>query len=471
MAESFQDVLGKLIKEHGMALLDNSARCNALLQDYTQGQFKKETRLLLQALEAGYYKELKNTQDPEIARQKLIQKFQDEYGSSEKSAEETISLLMRILNIPDKTNQRKIAEQEQPTVARPNAAPVQQKKKPIARNVIIAVGVILAIVGVFAYIINKNSFQWVVENGTITITGYNEILTGIPPGVTIPSRIKGIDVTSIGDGAFLNSWLKKITMPNSVTSIGNAAFSGNELTSITIPNSVTNIGDNAFARNHLTSITIPSSVTSIGGEAFAYNPELISINVDPQNQYFTSVDGILFSKDRTLLHTVPRGKKLTTYIMPNSVTRIGNGAFDGSKLKSITIPNGVTNIGDRAFAANKLTSITIPNSVTSIGDEAFEVNKLTSITIPNSVTSIGSRAFWYNELTNITISDSVVNIGDMAFIYNQTTSITMPKNINVDRGDTFDKGFANFYNENGKEAGTYRWNGYNIGGIKRNWEK
>ncbi|GHT56735.1 hypothetical protein FACS1894109_06650 [Spirochaetia bacterium] len=100
MAESFQDVLGKLIKEHGMALLDNSARCNALLQDYTQGQFKKETRLLLQALEAGYYKELKNTQDPEITKQKMIQKFQDEYGSSEESADETICLLMRVLEIP-----------------------------------------------------------------------------------------------------------------------------------------------------------------------------------------------------------------------------------------------------------------------------------------------------------------------------------------------------------------------------------
>ncbi|GHT56733.1 hypothetical protein FACS1894109_06640 [Spirochaetia bacterium] len=98
MTESFQDVLGKLIKEHGMALLNNSARCNALLQDYTQGQFRKESRLLLHALEAGYYTELKNTQDPEITKQKLIQKFQDEYGIAKEPAEETVSLLMGVLN-------------------------------------------------------------------------------------------------------------------------------------------------------------------------------------------------------------------------------------------------------------------------------------------------------------------------------------------------------------------------------------
>ncbi|GHT56737.1 hypothetical protein FACS1894109_06660 [Spirochaetia bacterium] len=103
MAESFQDILNKLIKEHGIPLLDNSARCNALLQDYTQGQFKKESRLLLQALEAGYYKELKNTQDPEITKQKLIQKFQDEYGIAKEPAEETVSLLMGVLEIPEKS--------------------------------------------------------------------------------------------------------------------------------------------------------------------------------------------------------------------------------------------------------------------------------------------------------------------------------------------------------------------------------
>jgi len=110
---------------------------------------------------------------------------------------------------------------------------------------------------------------------------------------------------------------------------------------------------------------------------------------------------------------------LTSIIIPNSVTSIGNGAFfKCSGLTSVTIPNSVTSIGDDAFAyCTGLTSVTIPNSVTTIGDYAFcGCGGLTSITIPNSVTSIGDRAFFgCSGLTSVTIGNSVTTIGEYAF--------------------------------------------------------
>ena len=95
----------------------------------------------------------------------------------------------------------------------------------------------------------------------------------------------------------------------------------------------------------------------------------------------------------TASNTLIAGCKAT--IIPNSVTSIGNRAFERcSALTSIDIPYGVTSIGNHAFDdCSNLTSVTIPNSVTSIGDYAFSDCSLTSVTIPNSVTSIGKYAF------------------------------------------------------------------------------
>ena len=101
------------------------------------------------------------------------------------------------------------------------------------------------------------------------------------------------------------------------------------------------------------------------------------------------------------------------------VAGIGNSAFSGAGLTSATIPDSVTSIGDSAFnACWGLTSVTIPDSVTRIGDNAFDhCLSLTAVTIGNSVTSIGQSAFAFcRSLASVTIPDSVSSIGDMAFI-------------------------------------------------------
>ena len=117
---------------------------------------------------------------------------------------------------------------------------------------------------------------------------------------------------------------------------------------------------------------------------------------------------------------------LQSIVLPENLTSIGDGAFDGcSSLTSITIPNSVTEIGVSAFGGcYALTSIEIPNSVTKIGMNAFTNCGATSIEIPNSVTEIGEYAFCNSALTSIKIPNSVTEIGNQAFSDCHLTDIT-----------------------------------------------
>ena len=208
------------------------------------------------------------------------------------------------------------------------------------------------------------------------------------------------------------------------------SFRNQKQTSYFIPNSVTSIGDGAFfACNSLAEVVIPNSVVYINGNPFyAWLGKLECLSPS-----FVYENNILFNKDKSRIISF-RNQKQTSYVIPNSVTSIGEYAFFAcNSLAEVVIPNSVTNIGDRAFSfCSSLAEVVIPNSVTSIGEYAFfACNSLAEVVIPNSVTNIGDHAFsGCSSLAEVVIPNSVTNIGDRAFSFcSSLAEVVIPNSV------------------------------------------
>ena len=216
---------------------------------------------------------------------------------------------------------------------------------------------------------------------------------------TIEYRGQTYDVVGISEGAFANSPITSVTIPNSIKTIGHGAFENCQNLTTTF-----HTGDLA-------------SWCEIDFEGWTSNPMQYTHNLYlniPGTTLAEEVKGDIVipnTVDTIHSHAFMGATSFTSVTIPNSVTSIGSYAFYGcSSLTSITIPNSITEINSEIFAyCSSLTSITIPNSITSIGGEAFQgCSSLTSIAIPNSVTSIGSGAFAYcSALEYLSIPNSV----------------------------------------------------------------
>ena len=180
----------------------------------------------------------------------------------------------------------------------------------------------------------------------------------------------------------------------------------------------------------LTSITIPSSLTRIREYAFDGSfdgcTNLASVHISDLEawckircDYCGEKDSYTSNPLHYAHHLFLNGVEIKDLVIPNTVTSIGRGAFDGcSYFTSIEFSNSMTSIGDGAFMnCSGLTSLNIPNNIKCIEDRAFwGCTGLTSLPIPNSVTSIEGYAFYgCSGLTNITIPNSVTSIGNGAF--------------------------------------------------------
>ena len=201
-------------------------------------------------------------------------------------------------------------------------------------------------------------------------------------------------------------------------------YSGNSnglptVTDVVIPSSINGvsvktIGEAAFRGNKLTSVVLPDSVTAIEYSAFSSN-NLTSVVISDS---VTTIGAYAFESNN-----------LTSVVIPDSVTGIRNSAFQNNNLTSVVIPDSVTTIEGNTFYKNNLTSVVIPNSVTKIGAYAFQYNNLTSVVIPDSVTTIGDSAFASNKLTSVVIPDSVTRINSYSFNSNKLTSVVIPDSV------------------------------------------
>ena len=297
--------------------------------------------------------------------------------------------------------------------------------------------------------VDKANKNYSSENGVLFNKNKTKLIL-YPAGKADRSYTIPSSVTSILSGTFSGcSNLSAISLPDNINYISSYAFEGTAYykDESNWENGALYIGNALVAAKHYGDdelsgdFWLKEGTRIIAEETFTFCDKLKSINVSSSNKYFSSIDGVLFSKDKKTLIAYPEGKG-SSYNIPNGVTSIGDDAFsyqDG--LSSITIPNSITSIGSGAFYNCKgLTSVTIPGSVTSIDSSAFSgCSGLTSLTISNGVKSIGGGAFYNCKgLTSVIIPSSVTSIGSSAFFgCSVLTSVTIPGSVTSIGGYAF----------------------------------
>ena len=296
----------------------------------------------------------------------------------------------------------------------------------------------------------------VLPDGITHIGDYAFYYCDALPSITIPNS-----VITIGKQAFqFCDALTSIIIPASVTGIGENAFNQcANLATLTFAAGVTSIGDGAFwGCSALTDVTV--NWTNLSGitthaDAF-YGLTLANVNLHvPAGTYATYAATAPWNGFKILDPSCygQCGDNLYWSYNPTTTTLTitGSGAMNSysygalkgapwysyrSSITSIVLPDGLTTIGDYAFIQCTITSITIPESVTSIGTNAFEYSHLTSIEIKSSEFNIGKEAFRAcNDLSSVTIRNSAATIGTKAFYHCENITFVIIQNSEVSIGE------------------------------------
>ena len=272
-------------------------------------------------------------------------------------------------------------------------------------------------------------------------TSYSVIYNSCTAGdVVIPDTHNGLPITAIGAGAFTECGdITSVVISNNVTAIDDDAFSycnnlnsvilstnlitiGNNsfsactsLTSISLPSNLISIGNFAFASSNLTGISIPDSVETIGQNIILGCQNLNAINVGFNNFYYSSLDGVLFSKNFEELLSYPPAKG-NNYSIPDSTKSILPSAFDSTNISNLTAKN-IEYIGDYAFyGCSNLNDINLGPNIKYIESYAFfQCVNLQNIYFPNLTNILGQSFQGCTSLINATFGNKIIQISNAAF--------------------------------------------------------
>jgi hypothetical protein len=247
-------------------------------------------------------------------------------------------------------------------------------KKSVKVIVIILMLVLAAGILVSCSDTKENLFSINIINGKeVHITKYH----GKSNKILVPEKIKDLPVTGITSNAFWGS---------------------TEVISITLPDTVKVIGNNAFySCQSLTSFNIPKSLVELGENAFIGCDKLKDVTVTDGNEYFTSINGVLFNKDMTKLIIYPPQKSGKQYTVPEGVTHLERNAFcNNTDLSAVILPKSLVEVGPTAFKnCSGILEMELPEGTQNIRAGAFwECVNLSSIKIPGSVSIISDQVFY-----------------------------------------------------------------------------
>lgn len=254
--------------------------------------------------------------------------------------------------------------------------------------------------------------------------------------ISLPST-----VTEIGYEAFyyMNhyySWndngIVEFAFPESLKVIGENAFYNAGIKNADIPEGTEEIGNYAFQNSAVETVSIPSTVTKIGENSFYNCNYLTSITVAPENPVYSSENGVLFNKDKTVLFAYPAGLE-ASYTVPASVERIENIAFYNAKITGISFADNsrLKEIGTNAFynCDGLEGKLDLPDTLETVGDNAFRYcNGITDISISASVSSIGNYAFLHmNSLSSITVDpdNAYYSSDENGVLFNKDKSVLL----------------------------------------------
>lgn len=272
------------------------------------------------------------------------------------------------------------------------------------------------------YPAGKNAAEYVMP----VLEGIKYIESGAFKGAATLTKITIAEgVTSIQDEAFYGcKSLAIVEFPSTLNILRSKSFGATALTSVTLPDATTRMWSDAFAGcTQLTEVNIPAKAIIYWSNSILSGcTSLTKINIDEDNTTYMSDDGVVFSKDETVLWKYPQNHAGTTYTVPATVKEIHEQAFDGCvNLQEIILQSGLQKIETMAFNnCDSLQSVTVPEGVTEIAGYAFSsCDSLKVVTIPSSVTTIGSQML-YNMSQQVVI---VCDEGSAAAEYAASNSV------------------------------------------------